>query len=187
MPRGPAPTGRARRRNTPTIPTKQLPAAGRPGRAPAVPKGYELGTTGRSWWLWAWKQPQAVHWDHGHIYAVARRARLEDLIASIDQDDVDLQAVLTDALGITAEVVGTAESVADRVESLIRGLRAVAGGAAALYRQAGELDKVLGLTPKAMVDLRWELVAQPGDQSAADKQPEAPKVRQLRAVDPATG
>ena len=64
MPRGPAPKPNARRRNAPTIPTTELPAAGVKGRAPKPPKGYEFGPAGKAWWGWAWRQPQAAAW-HG--------------------------------------------------------------------------------------------------------------------------
>jgi hypothetical protein len=75
---GPLPKTNARRRNAPTIPTTDLPAAGWKGPMPAVPAGYELGESGSAWWAWAWRTPQAAAWSPGDLYGelqVAREAR----------------------------------------------------------------------------------------------------------------
>jgi hypothetical protein len=87
MSRGPLPNPNARRRNAPTIPTTNLPAGGRKGRIPKVPESYKLLTAGESWWRWAWHLPQAVAWDDGSHYALARRAQLEDTMAALAVDD----------------------------------------------------------------------------------------------------
>jgi hypothetical protein len=73
---GPLPDPASRRRNAPTIPTTRLAASGRSDPAPACP--YDLGEAGSAWWAWAWALPQALAWSVGDLYAVARRARLED-------------------------------------------------------------------------------------------------------------
>jgi len=75
---GPLPkaAGQRRRRNAPTIPTTKLPAGGREGQPPKCP--YQLGRAGRAWWTWAWHTPQAAAWSDGDLFALARRARLED-------------------------------------------------------------------------------------------------------------
>ena len=41
---------------------------------------------------------------------------------------------------------------------LLAKLKALAGGRVSFLKEMRELDKVLGLTPKAMLDLRWEIV-----------------------------
>ena len=87
MSRGPLPNPNRRRRNAPTIPTTSLPAGGRKGRAPKVPAGYELRDAGAAWWRWAWSLPQAVAWDDGSHYALARRAQLEDTLGAVAVDD----------------------------------------------------------------------------------------------------
>lgn len=157
---GPLPKPNARRRNAPTVATTKLPAGGRPGRAPTVPKPYRLGEAGRAWWKWAWKQPQAVHWEAGHLYVVVRRSLLEDELDALDQaDPIDLHGALREALD--GESVQPLEDIADRVEALIRGLRRVAGGSGSVMRQMAAHDKALGLTPKGMADLRWTIVAEP--------------------------
>ncbi|MGD9754564.1 MAG: hypothetical protein AB7W59_26535 [Acidimicrobiia bacterium] len=35
----------------------------------------------RAWWAWAWSTPQAAAWSVGDVVALARRARLEDVLA----------------------------------------------------------------------------------------------------------
>jgi hypothetical protein len=39
-----------------------------------------LGAAGDAWWKWAWKTPTAAAWTEGDLYAVARRATLEDAL-----------------------------------------------------------------------------------------------------------
>jgi hypothetical protein len=99
---GPLPSPNARRRNAPTIPTTDLPAEGRKGRAPACP--YKLGKAGAAWWRWAWKLPQACGWSPGDLYVVARRARLED----DEQTSATLREAreLDDRLGLTPKGMG---------------------------------------------------------------------------------
>lgn len=73
---GPLPDPNRKRSQPGAIPTTRLPAAGRSGPAPKCP--YDLDQPGRTWWEWAWHTPQACAWDAGSLYAVARRAHLED-------------------------------------------------------------------------------------------------------------
>lgn len=186
MSRGPLPSGTARRRNTATIPTTNLPASGRrtaDGKkvaAPRPPKGYDLGAAGKLFWRWAWALPQSAAWDDGSHYALARRAQLEDHLAALGEirgldlsfldgmeDDVDYGAI---ARAITA-VIGT--------------LQAKAGGASSLMKEMRELDNRFGLNPKAMADLRWQIV--PDDETLPADTPKAPSnVRRLRPRDPAS-
>lgn len=176
MARGPVPSPNARRRNAPTIPTTQLPASGRKDPAPEVPDSYELHNAGMAWWLWAWSLPQAAAWDDGALYAAARRAMLEDELAA-------LQVVETDGV---AELLGFGDEneLLDQLRWLIGGLKSMAGGSTGLMREMRELDKRLGLDPKALAELRWTIVddTEPKPESAPEPNPAT--VRRLHAVDP---
>ena len=178
---GPLPTGNARRTNAPTIPTTKLPASGRKGRPPSPPEGYNLGEAGRSWWKWAWGTPQACAWDAGARYTVARRARLEDDLVAIGEFDPHALDWFFSSLELQDE-----KSVLDAMRELgrvIGELQRLAGGKLAIEREMRELEKRLGLDPKALAELRWTIVA---DAPAASKPaPRAPVVtdeRRLRAV-----
>lgn len=99
----PKPAGQRRRSNPATIPTTNLPCRGRTGPTPRSP--IKLGAAGTAWWKWAWKTPQAAAWDVGNANFIARRANLEDKVAS---DDLKMElAVLRemrerdDRLGLT--------------------------------------------------------------------------------------
>jgi hypothetical protein len=151
MPRGPAPQKKKRRTNTDAIPTTQLPAKGRKGRPPKVPEAYNLRKAGAAWWRWAWGTPQAAGWDPGALYVLARRAQLEDDLAIQDSsfESTDFAELLRiDENELTREL----EFVVGRLSSM-------AGGRNPVLKEMRELDKVLGLTPKALVDLRWEIVS----------------------------
>ncbi len=106
--RGPLPTGTAIRRNKPTIPTTNLPAAGRTEPVPDPPALYELGAKALDWWGWAWRLPQACGWSDGDLFVVARRALLEDDLTQVDPGQARLQIMremreLDDRLGLTAK------------------------------------------------------------------------------------
>lgn len=145
---GPLPDPKRRRRNAPAIPTTALPAGGRTAPAPKLPSWAKLGKAGTAWWRWAWRTPQAAGWAPGHEALVARRASLEDdaaALAGVEGLDV-------------AEALG-AEDLAE-LKRLIGRLASLAGGARlALAREMRELDDRLGLSPKGMAALRWEVVA----------------------------
>lgn len=81
MPPIPKPPGEKVGRVKSPITTHKLPATGRQGPPPRCP--YTLGSAGRAWWRKAWKTPQACAWNEGHIYTVARRALLEDVLERI--------------------------------------------------------------------------------------------------------
>lgn len=159
MARGPLPNANSRRRNSPTIPTTTLPAAGRKGRPPKVPNGYNLGKVGAQWWKWAWSLPQALAWDAGALYVLARRAQLED----------DLDAIkLSDDLDVADLLAGADEEAIERVTFALSLMKQQAAGKLAIAKEMRELDKVLGLTPKGLADLRWEIVGdEPSDQPKA--------------------
>lgn len=170
---GPLPNPQRRRRNAPTIPTTNLPAAGRTGPIPKPPKAYALSTAGVAWWRWAWRTPQSAGWSTGDLYVVARRARLEDDLAALDRLDahhLDLASFLDIDADERTEVV----------EGLIACLKRLAGGELSLIREAREIDDRLGLTPKGFASLRWTIKAE------EEPRPEAQRgsnVRRLRAVD----
>lgn len=181
--RGPLPKPDARRRNAPAIPTTRLPATGRKGRAPAVPKAYRLGPAGRAWWKWAWGLPQAAAWDAGALYALARRAQLEDDLAAPAADNDD---------GLIGELLAGADPDAiERVIAALKTLKTLAAGRLSVLKEMRELDSKFGLTPKALAELRWSIVAdqdEPAAPRAAARELPA-NVRRLPAVDPdaATG
>lgn len=177
-PRGPLPDPTSRRRNVPTIPTTKLPASGRKGRPPQVPKGYDLGPAGKRYWLWAWRTPQAAAWDSAAVYTVARRAQLEDLYAALEE---------VEGLDV-ADLLGQPQEDAERqLRWLIRSLKALASNGLAVMKEKRELDGKLGLNPEALSRLRWTIV---DDSQAVDDKPRggessSSNVRRLRPRDPA--
>lgn len=161
MARGPLPSKKKRRTNAPTIPTTELPAEGRKGRPPKAPEAYNLQKAGKAWWRWAWSTPQAAAWNPGDLYVIARRASLEDDLAMQDS-----------AFGASdfADMLGRDEDELTReLEFIVGRLSSMAGGRNPVIKEMRELDKVLGLTPKGLSDLRWEIV-----DSAAKAEPPAP-------------
>lgn len=167
MSRGPLPNDKKRRRNKDTIPTTELPASGRKGRPPAAPKAYKFNKAATEWWKWAWGLPQAAAWDKGALYVIARRAQLEDEVAALDDSEDLIER-------IHASVMRTLESespedIPERLQYLgllVGKLKALAGGRMSLLKEMRELDAVLGLSPKALGQLRWKIVDKSG---AADK------------------
>jgi hypothetical protein len=174
MPRGPLPTPNARRRNAPTIPTTLLPAAGRKGAAPRVPAGYSFGKPAKAWWSWAWKLPQACGWSAGDLYAIARRASLEDDLAALELVD---HFDLSELLGIEDD----SEAIR-RLEQVLGALKRLAGGRVGVMREMRELDMKLGLIAKGLADLRWTIKDE-DPQPAAAPTPKRGE-RRLHAVDP---
>lgn len=107
---GPLPTANPRRRNQPTIPTTYLPAKGRPGPVPKPPKWVTFGAVGAAWWAWAWRTPQAAAWADGMQVVIARRAFLEDVLASAADTREKLAVAreareLDDRLGLTPKAM----------------------------------------------------------------------------------
>lgn len=171
MSRGPLPNPQRRRTNAPTIPTIALPATGRTGTAPRPPKAYSLNKAGAAWWKWAWHTPQSAAWGPGDLYTAARRASLEDDLAALSAVQ-GLDAV--EALDALDADTG------QEFRRLIQRLAALATGRIGVMKEIRELDDRLGLTPKAMAQLRWSVEAEP--EKPAEDRPPAP-VRRLRAVD----
>lgn len=160
MTRGPLPTGNARRRNVPAIPKTDIPITGRQGRAPKVPFGYELGPAGKAWWKWAWATPQATAWDPGSHYAIARRASLEDERAALTfVPENTVFDLLPDAVTALAEEdLDELRKVSRALDWVLSSLQSRAGGIKSVLAEMRELDKRLGLDPKAVPELRWKFV-----------------------------
>jgi hypothetical protein len=150
---GPLPQPQRRRRNAPTIPTTKLPAGGRRGPVPRVPKGYDLGDRGKAWWRWAWRLPQACAWSAGDLYALARRAELEDDLERASEPNpggLDLLELFNAG--------DDPRELAQIIDFTLRRLQQLAAGKLAIEREMRELDNRFGLTPKGMADLRWTIV-----------------------------
>lgn len=170
---GPLPSGNARRRNAPTIPTTSLPASGFAGPVPDVPAPCELGSAGRAWWDWAWSTPQAAAWDAGSHQAIARRASLEDDLAALHEvEGLDLLELVE-------------KDRATAVKAAVARISAMVTGRLAISKEMRELDDRFGLTPKAMAALRWKIVDVEAPAAGADTAPAKP--RRLVAVADATG
>jgi hypothetical protein len=129
-----------------------------------LPSWVTLGKAGTAWWRWAWKTPQAAGWASGHESAIARRASLEDDLATIAEVDS------VDALGIT-----DADSLRE-VRTLVGRLAALVTGRLAICKEMRELDNLLGLTPKGMAALRWVIV---DDTAAAEPARQSGKVASM--------
>lgn len=143
---GPLPNAETVRRNAPTIPTTALPASGFNGDIPEVPSHYELGGSGRAWWQWAWRTPQAAGWSAGDLYIVARRAMLED----------DIKA--TAAADWSMDLDGLSDSDMSEVRSVVNALKSLVTGRLSILKEARDLDDRLGLSPKGLAALRWKIV-----------------------------
>lgn len=174
MPRGPAPNKKKRRANAPTIPTTELDASGRKGRPPKVPRAYNFRKPATEWWKWAWSTPQALAWDPGALYTIAHRASLEDDLDALDNfEPLEL-----------ATLLGMEENEALReLGYLVGRLQALAGKRVAVLKEMRELDKVLGLTPAALIANRWEIVdpkAKGGDQKDSSKPAKESEDRKAR-------
>lgn len=168
--RGPHADPNARRRNKRKS-NSPLPLSGPEGPAPKSP--YKLGKSGKAWWKWAWKLPQATAWDDGSVYFVARRAQLEDDAAALDfADYTDLHDLLS----------GADDEAAKQIEWAIGVLKKSAAGKLAIDKERRELDNKLGLNPDAFKRMGWEIEV-PGDEAEAPTGPVPDNVTALpRAV-----
>jgi hypothetical protein len=97
---GPLPTGNARRRNAPTIPTDTFSAVGYSGEVPdpVTP----LLTDERKMYDWAWTTPAACGWHWSDAEIVADWARLKALAARYMAGEV--MKFGKDGYGIPAEL-----------------------------------------------------------------------------------
>jgi hypothetical protein len=129
----------------------------------------DLGITGSAWWKWAWKTPQAAAWAPGHESLIARRASLEDDLAALAAvESLDLLDVLD-------------EETAAAFKAVIQRLAGLVGGRLAVLREMRELDDRLGLSPKGMAALRWEIVGDAPPEAAAKSNDEVSDRRRRRA------
>lgn len=90
-----------------------------------------------------WSTPQAAGWALGHEAVVARRASLEDDLAALEA----VRGIDFDELGPRA----------DQVRAAVQRVAALATGRLQIIKEMRELDDRLGLTPKAMAQLRWTI------------------------------
>jgi hypothetical protein len=161
-----------------------LPLDGPEDAPPKCP--YSLGKAGRKWWKWAWKLPQAVAWDDGAVYFVARRAQLEDDLAAVDEPEDLVERIEASILRILDSE--DPEDVPERLNYLgllVGKLKSLGAGRLAIAKEMRELDNKLGLNPKAMADLRWVLESPSEDEDSAPAQEakgSGGNVRRLRAV-----
>lgn len=155
---GPLPERARARRNAPTIPTKNLPASGRKGPAPALPAHVHLGKEGRAYWVAAWKTPQSAAWGVGQGFEplVARRAMLEDDLAALERCDE-----VTGLLDAMEDV-----NAASEIKFLVQRLLGLATGRLAIVGKMLDIEDRLGLTPKAREQLRWVVVADQVEEEA---------------------
>lgn len=148
---GPLPDPRRKRTNAPTIPTTALPMSGLAASGTTTPTApRSLGAAGKAWWRWAWLTPQAAGWGvgAGNESMVGRRASLEDDLATI-------------AAVESLDLLDVVERKAPEVREVVQRLAALATGRLAIMREMRELDDRLGLTPKGLAALRWQIVADP--------------------------
>lgn len=172
---GPLPDPKSRRRNAPTIPTTELPAAGRQDDPPAPPDAYTLGEPGQAWWDWAWHLPQACAWDDGALFVAARRASLEDDLGALDdaEDQFAFEALLAEfADSADPEVL---VNIGQGIDFIVGRLKGLASGRLAVMKEMRELDNKLGLNPEALAKLRWKIIDVDGQEQPAPEQPKAKK------------
>lgn len=135
-----------------------------------MPKWVSLGKAGKAWWGWAWKTPQACGWASGHEVLVARRASLEDDLATLaDVESLDL--------------VDVVDEKAMQVRALVARLAALATGRLAVMREMRELDDRLGLSPKGLAALRWVVVTDEAPAKEPGPKRDESRYGHLRAVD----
>lgn len=123
---------------------------------------YELRAAGAAWWAWAWETEQAKRWDGGALYAVARRARLEDDLAALE---------LVDEFDVESFMAEDPVEATRKLQWMLETLKASASGMLQLAKEMRELETQLGLGPKAMHGLGWK----------ADEKPKGSKLDELRA------
>lgn len=152
---GPLPSTQRRRRNAPTLPTTRLPVSGRKGTVPKPPDGYEFGDRGKAFWAWAWGTPQAAAWDAGVHVALARRAMLEDDLAALKYKPTFGPLPTDDEGNIDLEQL---DKYVKAIEYVVGRLQGLAANHLRVMKEMRELDNALGLTPKALAGLRWEVV-----------------------------
>lgn len=142
---GPAPKPDKSGRTARAFEWTYLPAAGRKGKAPALPPLRSWGSADRKHWAELWAMPQATAWESGgHVEVVGRLLALRHDFA--------------------------------RTPRLASGLSA----------ELRQLEDRLGLSPKALMGLRWRIVDEdPAPTGSTVRAPSAARQR-LRTVPPAS-
>jgi hypothetical protein len=99
----PKPPGQRRRRGAQPV-TRALPAEGRQGKAPQLPKRSPAWSKDtRDWWRDVWASPSATQWTEADAHLVIRLARIHEAIAD-DPGKASLHAAasgLEDRLGLS--------------------------------------------------------------------------------------
>lgn len=125
---GPAPNPDARRRNA-RVGTTKLPAAGRSGPAPDWPVGYHPSPMATAVWSDLWATPQAAAWESLGWTRIVARYVVAVVASERDLDDIDDPKVYAAMLGAQSKLLPELRQLEDR----------------------------LGLNPKAMRALMWEI------------------------------
>ena len=94
MPPTPKAPGQRVRRNTDQARWRTLPASGRAGAAPKLPRGSWLKAT-REWWAEIWASPMATAWLPADVDGLVRLARLKDAFARGELPISGLSAIQT--------------------------------------------------------------------------------------------
>lgn len=139
-------------------PTRDLPAAGREGRAPRCP--YKLQAAGKAWWRWAWSLPQATQWDAGSHYQLARRAQLEDSLAALDHFDPHSLDWFFSSLDLAPGDEERLYEALRQLGAVIAQLKSLAGSRLPILREMREIDDRFGLDARAMTNLRWTIAGE---------------------------
>jgi hypothetical protein len=80
----------------------QLPAEGRKGRIPALPKGFARST--QAWWKKIWRSPMATQWSEADIPALIELAMLRERLVEDGKISVAGEVRLrSDQFGLTPE------------------------------------------------------------------------------------
>lgn len=149
----PKPAGERRRRNAPMANTVHLPSEGRTEPAPVWPTGFGHGALADEIWAELWSTPQAVAWERlGYTRVVARYVGCL-VAAERDLDDIEDPKLYASMLANQAKLLPEVRQLEDR----------------------------LGLTPMAMLRLRWEVVEDELAGARDEKKP-APSTRRRLKV-----
>ena len=124
MPRYPNPDGERRNKNPHAFGWTDLPAAGRPGKAPDLPTYRKWPPTLRAYWRRLWRTPQATQWR---------------------EDDPSLV----------------------RMVELFEATTVLRDAPASFFAELRQLEADHGLTPKALLQLRWRIVDEVAEEAPA--------------------
>lgn len=149
---GPPPNPNARRRNA-RVGVVLLPAKGREGEPPAWPVGFNPSRRMDAIWADLWSTPQAVAWERLAYTRVV--ARYVDCLVQLerDLDEIDDPKVYVAMLAAQTRLLPEVRQLEDR----------------------------LGLNPKAMRSLMWEVAADEVGERREERTKQRPR-RRLTAV-----